>query len=474
MKKYLLAALLFPVPIFASAQVGAPSMYKYHDLPNGQRTIVPASSPVRSVGEQIWGQATSNTSGGMPQVGATGQLPNPSNGRVPAVATGTLPAVEVGRAAGRSIARIIQKVALPVVVGVEIYDLAKELGYILKREPDGAVTVSKDDPTVCTTAPCYTHLFNVGNSWGIRSPSADIACSSLVNAWNNTTPKPVGGQVITSWNVVWVKVNEPQCRQVFAGGWDNYSGSAAMLVQPAPAGSAVVTSTVQEFLDAVAAKSGWPSTSKVNDVIRNDPNPELQTPTGITVSGPASSPGPVSTTTTNNTDSSTNTTTNSTTTYNHTYAGDTITTTNTTVNITTNNVGAVTSTTTNSSTPAPAPAPPPPVKVCGLPDTPACKIDETGTKATAETTYDTTKTAIDTAKTSAETAITGAASIAAPAWSFSFQLPTGCAPYVTGIKGVILNVCQYQSTIHGLLSLIWSAATAFGLIGMVGRTIREA
>lgn len=115
-----------------------------------------------------------------------------------------------------------------------------------------------------------------------------------------------------------------------------------------------------------------------------------------------------------------------------------------------------------------------PSETCGLPGTPACKIDETGTKADAGATFDEPKTKIDEAKTAAETAIAAAGNIAAPAWSFTFQLPTGCAPYVTGIKGVVLNVCQYQSTIHGLLSVIWAAATAFAMIGMVGRTIREA
>jgi len=115
-----------------------------------------------------------------------------------------------------------------------------------------------------------------------------------------------------------------------------------------------------------------------------------------------------------------------------------------------------------------------PTITCGLPGTPPCKIDETGTKTDAATTYDQPKTKIDEAKSAAEVAIGSAANIAAPAWSFTFQLPTGCAPYVTGIKGVILNVCQYQSTIHGLLSVIWAAATAFAMIGMVGRTIREA
>lgn len=126
------------------------------------------------------------------------------------------------------------------------------------------------------------------------------------------------------------------------------------------------------------------------------------------------------------------------------------------------------------STSIPLPVEKPEIVTCGLPGTPACKMDETGTAKDSGTVFDKTKTDIDTAKTSAEKNITDAASIAAPTWSFAFQLPTGCAPYVTGIKGVILNVCQYQSTIHGLLSAIWAAATAFAMIGMVGRTIREA
>lgn len=115
----------------------------------------------------------------------------------------------------------------------------------------------------------------------------------------------------------------------------------------------------------------------------------------------------------------------------------------------------------------------PPQTTCGLPGSPACKIDETGTATGPADTFTQPKADIDTAKTAAETAIGNAASISAPVWSFTFQLPTGCAPYVTGIRGVILNVCQYQSTIHGLLSAIWAAATIFCMIGMVGRTIRE-
>lgn len=113
------------------------------------------------------------------------------------------------------------------------------------------------------------------------------------------------------------------------------------------------------------------------------------------------------------------------------------------------------------------------IETCGLPGKPKCQIDESGTKPDAGTTLDPAKTALDTAKDSAKNAIDGASSMTAPTWSFSFQLPTGCAPYVTGLRGVILNVCEYQSKIHDLMSMIWAASTFFCLVGMVGRTIRE-
>lgn len=110
-------------------------------------------------------------------------------------------------------------------------------------------------------------------------------------------------------------------------------------------------------------------------------------------------------------------------------------------------------------------------ETCGLPGKPKCLIEEAGTPAPVNSDVDSAK--LDAPKSSAETAITGAASIAAPTWSFSFALPTGCAPYQTGLRGVVLNICQFQPTIHDLMSMVWAATTAFAMIGMVGRTIRE-
>jgi hypothetical protein len=110
---------------------------------------------------------------------------------------------------------------------------------------------------------------------------------------------------------------------------------------------------------------------------------------------------------------------------------------------------------------------------CGAPGQPTCKIDETGTKSDSGTTFGDAKTGLGQAAESRKNAIDGAQNIATPSWSFTFQLPTGCSPLHTAISGFVLNPCAYQSVIHDLMSMIWAAVTAFSIIGMVGRTIRE-
>lgn len=111
---------------------------------------------------------------------------------------------------------------------------------------------------------------------------------------------------------------------------------------------------------------------------------------------------------------------------------------------------------------------------CGLPGTPKCAIDETGTPENIDKVYEQPQKDLDKAKDDIKAEIEKAKDIEAPKWNLTFQLPTGCAPYTTGIRGFIMNICQFQSTIHDLLSLIWVSTTAFVMIGMIGRAIREA
>ena len=446
MKKLYLSIVFLAVGSAFAQSSSSPSNFKYHDLPNGQRIFVPYNSPLPSAaqqnGAQLWKEAMAYTGTGQVEVSRNTTLPNPVGAPVPATARGRLPAPAVAAAVGR-VATAALKTLTPIGIGVALYDLAIELGHSARRSPDGTLEITKSVRTPSGSFDSAT-IANCAAWGGPDGTKPGVACVEADSSAYMGYPS-VGLYKSPNFNTPW------SARYV-----ETYTNEIKVI-------------PIKDFTDLIAAKSGWPAASKINDVVLQDPSPDQQVPVDIVASGPASSPGPVSTT--NNTTN--NTTSKSTTTYNHTYQGDTITTNVSTVNITTNNsTGAVTNNETTTATP---PAPPaPPTITCGLPSTPACKLDESGTPASAGTTYDASKTAIDAAKTSAETNIGGAASIAAPAWSFSFALPTGCAPYVTGIKGVVLNVCQYQSTIHGLLSVIWAAATAFAMIGMVGRTIREA
>ena len=113
------------------------------------------------------------------------------------------------------------------------------------------------------------------------------------------------------------------------------------------------------------------------------------------------------------------------------------------------------------------------IETCGLPGKPKCLIDETGTKTEKGTSFESAKSELEISEAARKTAIAEAANIASPTWNFRFQLPTGCTPFQTGIKAVILDVCKWQPIIHDLMSMVWASATLFCLVGMFGRTIRE-
>lgn len=112
---------------------------------------------------------------------------------------------------------------------------------------------------------------------------------------------------------------------------------------------------------------------------------------------------------------------------------------------------------------------------CGAPGQPVCavKVDEKD-MPDGKDAFTKSQEALEKNATDTRSGIDKAGAMQAPSWSFSFQLPTGCQPYDTGIKGFVLDPCKYQSTIHDLMSMIWAAVTAFCIIGMVSRTIREA
>lgn len=114
------------------------------------------------------------------------------------------------------------------------------------------------------------------------------------------------------------------------------------------------------------------------------------------------------------------------------------------------------------------------IVTCGLPGTPACKIDETGTpppdvknpEADATGVWSALKTCVLSPSTCVP---------ALPSLNWGFSLPSSCsaietpafAPYMTSI-----DVCQYQPIFHDLMSMLWVGTGLFTAVSMVIRDAR--
>lgn len=127
--------------------------------------------------------------------------------------------------------------------------------------------------------------------------------------------------------------------------------------------------------------------------------------------------------------------------------------------------GATTTTTGN------APAPTVEVLTCGLPGKPPCKIDETGTPA-----WDPLPSPVDDVNVSTwKTCMLSPSTCvpALPSLSWSFTLPTGCTPITLSAFSDLnlgaIDVCQFQPTIHDLMSILWAAAGLFGAVRIMSK-----
>jgi hypothetical protein len=349
------AALLLPLSLLA-ATVDAPTAFdKFMSLATGAgKTTVTLGSNGTPLAAP--GVPRLETDGGLPKATVTGSVTNPAGNRIPVTATARVPAAEVAGATGRLLGKLAKNAAVYLGVGLALYEFGKELNFIFSRNPDGTVKVEKTDLNICTVAPCFTYSYeganyNNGPYTTGPQPSRAAACSRLIAVKSdpvNSSPNTQG------WYFTNQTMSGTTCfadlynkEGVFQG---NISQGIATATPVAPASSSSVPSSEQEFIDAVAAKSGWPSTSKVAQVLEESAaQTGVRVKTGpMTVTGPATSPGTQSVT--NNT--ANNTTKTETTTYNHTYQGDTINTTAVTVtNITNTTTGEPISSETKTETP---------------------------------------------------------------------------------------------------------------------------
>lgn len=259
------------------------------------------------------------------------RLPTPGGSSIPIGVNGTIAKPNVAAALGR-----FARKTLPVLsVGSALYDLGQELGFGLDNS-GGTLVVQKADPNVCTVAPCYGWAVSGMQSHTGYFSTKAAACQAFA-AW--ATAAEGGTRRFDGATETYCHTTRLSDGAVFQTGYTSRPE------QPLPV--AWLPSSVQEFQDAIAARSGWPATSALAraavDAVRS--GEALEVVPG-TVTGPATSPGPVTVTT----DAVNNTTTTSTTTHNHTYAGSNVTTTTTTTNVTvdnaTNNVISSTTSTT--------------------------------------------------------------------------------------------------------------------------------
>lgn len=274
------------------------------------------------------GFAVSNQANQWPDLRAKTPAPLPASMGRPVI---DVQARVVPSSAAGAIGRFARK-AIPLLgTGVALYELGQELGFGLDNN-GGTLVVSKDTPLPSgydgkewmeQTAPL---------AW---SKTRQQACDAYAEYRSLSDYPYTPG----TWVCVDAYFSAPaegaqRMRVRNVSGGFNSDNLLTFRTDPSPPSTDPQPSTLQELEDAIAAKSGWPTSSAISralaDAINSGEGVSTQSPT---VTGPASSPGPVKRTV----NPGSNTTTTSTTTHNHTYNGDTITTTTTTTNVTVNN-----------------------------------------------------------------------------------------------------------------------------------------
>lgn len=398
------------------------------------------------------------------------RMPTPGGASIPIGVNGTISKPRVAAALGRFASK-----ALPFVsVGSALYDLFEELD----------VTVSGGQMVVPTPAPGgYYDAYEYRDGTGPWSHDWESACVSRIARQRALDTDPANSY---SGPTGFTLVNSTQgsCRYTLTTpfGTSNQSLSIGVRPQtstPPPLGNQPMTE--QEFVDRVAAKSGWPTSSALAratvDAIKYGEALEVEPQT---VTGPATSPG--STTVTVN--STNNTTETRTSTNQHTYAGPQVSTqTVTTVVTTDTTTGAELGRQTITETPvipstSASGEPAPFVMPCGVAGTPPCavKVDETGTPEQVSELANPEQLVKEKAFSELEDLKADPEGFwpALPEMSWTFALPTHCGPIAVPAFSPYLeqiDICQWQPLFHQLMTIVWVVGGLFGAIGSFWRNV---
>lgn len=363
---FVFGLFLFGGPALAQS----PAKFAWYEMIDGTRVMAPVGMAPAQAGiaarQAIWSAAVV-VDGGLPLVSGTGGFMNPRGSLVPVTAASRVLGTGSAAAIGRALPKLLRAVSGPLVIGGILYDLGKELDFDLSKDGSGDLIVQSQNPDICTVAPCYEYLVTDSNDSATSGwhSTASAAALAYVIAYH-AGPGLCGGAGFDRMR--WTFLSISGTNAMFSRAWftcpsgpSTNAGDGSLPVSTrsiAPASLNLVPSSRQAFLDAIAAKSGWPSGSNLAPVLRDalkfEPSPAVDIQP-LVVSGPATSSGTV-TTTTNSTNQTTKT---STSTYNHTYTGDTVSTTTTTTTTIINNVdNSVISEETTSTTNQPNPVNP--------------------------------------------------------------------------------------------------------------------
>jgi hypothetical protein len=291
---------------------------------------------------------------------STGKLPIGGKGAVIDVQAKVIP---TARAVGDALGRAAAKLSVP----LTLYALATELKFILSKNPDGSTTFAKESPASCTVAPCYEYRvywnINYTSPW---FPTVDGACTAT-RTWLNSV----------SSGYTYTLINGGANCQFYQNGYADKNPDINSRTRSPDAQPTYLPSTQQEFADAIALKSGWPTSSAlpsaVTDALKGGESIGSAVPT---LTGPASVTGPTSTST-----SPSGTVTTSTV-HNITYNNNNVTYNTVT---TTNNNGVVTTTTVTPEDPLDQCAKYPDSVGCSKLDTPVSDTLKTKTHAVTVT-----------------------------------------------------------------------------------------
>lgn len=402
------------------------------------------------------GQAVLSTASGNLQAQASGTVQ--VGGRPLAVTATARP--DMAKIAG-GILKYASAFSGPILLGSALYDLFQYVGdYYATKAPDGALVVQKSTGAFCTSN-CYEYArwTHGGTPYWVGDKSAQAACIGNVAGFKAELP---------AWNFSYVSNTETICVVAESvGTWSGTSNYPIGKRSIAPYDNRTLgTVPQQELIDAIANKSGWPSTDVLTKAVAQAA-PYIEPATfqqQKTLTGPATLQG--TTTTTVNVDNSTTTKTEV---HNLTYEGDKVTVSTVTTSTTVMPDGTTkteTSTQTNKSEPAP-------IETCGLPGKPVCavKVDEQGVKADPD--LESQKKIDDGLKGIKDVLANPTSAFPTfPTLNFAFTLPTGCtAVSIPGFSPYLdsIDLCPFVSMFHDIMSIVWVMGGLFGAMSLFFR-----